>query len=317
EHHPRRHRSRTRGFDRRPAARGDGGAGAPADPIRQRSRAPAGRATPSRRLAARAAGARPRRRDRGAPLHPWLPVRRPHLARGAPGRRASRAGGRGPGRGGGRLPREPLLLRSGRRPTDGGHPPDRDDRQAGRADRAARPAGGVVHPDGQRRGLRLLRPARPERPRRRTPGPHGAGRAHHAHGGEPGPAALLHLRAGPGCCDDRRRVPAGPVEHRAARADGSRRHPAASRRAGRRRGGRGGAPHVGDPALGAADGRGGLARHPRAGRDHLHVHPALRPGLHGQPGTVGVVADAHRDGDRGDRRVVAVTEGCRESSPDV
>ena len=86
-HRPRRHRSRPRRLDRRPAARRRGRAGPTADPLGQRSGAPAHRPPARRRLPARRAGRGLRGSGRGPPLHPRVGVRRPRLARrAAPGR---------------------------------------------------------------------------------------------------------------------------------------------------------------------------------------------------------------------------------------
>ena len=60
-------------------------------------------------------------------------------------------------------------------------------------------------PDGQRRGVRLLRPARPQRPRRRADGADGPRRTDDARARQPRPAALVHLRPRPRRSDDHRR----------------------------------------------------------------------------------------------------------------
>ena len=86
--------------------------------------------------------ARPRPSRARSPSTTASTARRTTPAPGAPScrRRAGRPRGRRSGRCRGGLPREPLLLRAGRRPDDRGPAARRHDRQARRPHRAARPA---------------------------------------------------------------------------------------------------------------------------------------------------------------------------------
>ena len=129
---------------------------------------PLDRAPPRRRLPARAA--RPRRSTGAVAVH--------HCIHGSayaartwraelPAAEQAVLDAAGAGRRGGRLPREPLLLRPGRRPDHRG-PAARRARPASSASAPSccAPAGRVGDADRQRRGLRLLRTAGAHRPRR-------------------------------------------------------------------------------------------------------------------------------------------------------
>ena len=69
--------------------------------------------------------------------------------------------------------------------------------------------------------------------------------------------------------------------------------------------GRAGPPDVGDPGVGAARPGDGVAGHPRAGGDGVHVHPPVRARLDAEPGAPRPRAHAARDRPAGDRRLVA------------
>ena len=227
---PRRHRSRPRRLDHRPAARRLRPPGAAADPVGQRPGPPAHRAPPRRRVAARRAGARPSRAR--SPSTTASTGRRTTPRSGAPSSpQAERAVLEAAGRVGAVVVFPESLYSYGE--VDGvmteATPRTASDGQARRAHRAAGPARCVEHADGQRRGVRLLRPGGAHLARRRAPGADGPGREDDAGRRQPRPAALLHLRPRPGRRDDHRRWARGPLEllpprpHRAgphpARAD--------------------------------------------------------------------------------------------------
>ena len=144
-------------------------------------------------------------RGRGPPLHPRVGVRRPRLAGRAPRGRACRARGGGPRRRRRGLPGEPLLLRPGRRPDDRG--PARARRPRGKLgvrtellaqrEASATPTVSVAASDFYGPLVRMAHAGE-----RLVPTVL-AGRTMRVRG-QPGPAALLHLRARPGRRDDRR-----------------------------------------------------------------------------------------------------------------
>ena len=194
---PRRHRRRPRRQHRRPPAR------RPGPPVRLLTRSGSGPEHPlieRRQVDVSQPDASPslRRRRGRLPLHPRLDVRRQGLARRAARRRAGGPRRRRPGRGGRGLPREPLLLRPGRRSDDRGPAAHRHDAASSAcAPSCSAASASVRDADGQRRRVRLLRAAGADRTRRRADGADGARRQDDARGGQPRPAALLHLRARP------------------------------------------------------------------------------------------------------------------------
>ena len=275
---------------------------------------PLDRAPPRRRLPPRGARRGLRRRGRGAPLHPRVGVRRQGLARRAPAGRGGGARGRRARRRRRGLPGEPLLLRPGRRPDDRGRlPRTATTGKLGVRTELLAQRDGVGHADGQRRRVRLLRSRSSAPPTRASGwcrpcwpgGPCGViGSLDQPHSFTYVPdlaAAMITAAARPELWNSFLHAPTAP--------------PVTQRRA--RRAGRGGRRRAGPArcrrsrcrccaAMGLV-----LARDARAGRDRLHVRPALRPRLVRQRAAPRARADAARGRHRRDRRVVAAAGAAR------